>query len=82
LLRGAGAASGAPAPPVLLSREQIDFFETFGYLALPGALADDIAWVQHEFEAVWAARPDLVHDGSKRCVCAFVCVCLCVRVSE
>jgi hypothetical protein len=58
--------TGLPAHPVLLSQAQVDFFTAFGFLSLPGALAQDIAWVQHEFEAVWAARDDLVHDGSKR----------------
>ena len=60
------APDGQPASAMLLSEEQIAFFDTFGYLALPGVLAEDIAWVQHEFEAVWAARTDLEHDGSKR----------------
>ena len=58
--------AGEPRSPQLLTDQQRTFFETFGYLALPGLLAEDIGWVQHEFEAVWAARDDLLHDGSKR----------------
>jgi ectoine hydroxylase-related dioxygenase (phytanoyl-CoA dioxygenase family) len=44
------------------------FFETFGYLKLPGLLADDIGWVSAEFDAIWARRPDVRHDGSQRTI--------------
>jgi len=44
------------------------FFETFGYLKLPGLLADDIAWISDEFDAIWARRPDINHDGSHRTI--------------
>jgi hypothetical protein len=42
------------------------FFETFGYLHLPGALAQDVSWIIEDFLAAWKARTDIVHDGSKR----------------
>jgi ectoine hydroxylase-related dioxygenase (phytanoyl-CoA dioxygenase family) len=42
------------------------FFETFGFLKLPGLLADDIGWVSDEFDAVWSRRTDIHHDGSHR----------------
>jgi ectoine hydroxylase-related dioxygenase (phytanoyl-CoA dioxygenase family) len=48
-----------------LTQEQINFFETFGYLVLPGFLADDIDWITAEFEAVFQDR-QIVHDGTKR----------------
>lgn len=48
-----------------LSRQQRDFFETFGYLVLPGLLREEIGWITAEFEAVFAGR-GVVHDGSKR----------------
>lgn len=48
-----------------LTQEQINFFETFGYLVLPGLLADDIDWITSEFEAVFRDR-QVVHDGTKR----------------
>jgi hypothetical protein len=38
-------------------------FETFGFLVLPGYLADDIGWITAEFEASFAAFAD-VHDGN------------------
>ena len=36
-----------------LSQQQHDFFETFGYLVLPGLLKDEIGWIIEEFEAVF-----------------------------
>jgi hypothetical protein len=50
----------------MLSAQQCTFFKTFGYLALPQALAADIGWIQSEFEQSWKDRPDIVHDGSAR----------------
>ncbi len=50
----------------MLSPQQLAFFDTFGFLALPQALSQDIAWIQEEFEAAWKERPDIVHDGSQR----------------
>ena len=44
------------------------FFETFGYLKLPGLLADDIGWISDEFDAVWARLTDIRHDGSQRTI--------------
>lgn len=55
-----------------LSDQQRQFFETFGYLALPGLLADRIAWITEEFEAVWRDR-GVVHDGTQRsCIVPFI----------
>ena len=48
-----------------LTCEQKQFFETFGYLALPGLLKNEIGWITEEFEAVFSGR-SVVHDGSKR----------------
>jgi ectoine hydroxylase-related dioxygenase (phytanoyl-CoA dioxygenase family) len=57
---------------VKLSQEQVRFFETFGYLVLPGLLFDDIEWITQEFEAVFTDR-GLVHDHRQRtCVVPFV----------
>jgi hypothetical protein len=50
-----------------LTPAQIAFFQTFGYLAMPGLLADDIDWITEEFE--WAIQNEgggVKHDGSKR----------------
>lgn len=55
-----------------LSTQQVDFFETFGFLVLPGLLTDEIEWITKEFEAVFTDR-GLVHDHSQRtCVVPFV----------
>jgi ectoine hydroxylase-related dioxygenase (phytanoyl-CoA dioxygenase family) len=45
-----------------------NFFDTFGYLYLPGFLADDIGWISTEFDAVWARRTDVHHDGTHRTI--------------
>jgi hypothetical protein len=50
---------------MLLTEQQKQFFDTFGYLHLPGLLADDIEWITDEFEAVFTDR-NVQHDGSKR----------------
>ena len=55
-----------------LTREQKHFFETFGYLALPGLLKNDIAWITEEFEAVFQGH-NVSHDGSERsCIVPFI----------
>ena len=41
---------------MLLSEQQLRFFETFGYLALPGLFRDDIDALNHAFREVWAAN--------------------------
>src|SRR4051812_26930315 len=48
------------------------FFETFGFVKLPGLFADSIAEITDEFETVWAelgggmgGKP---HDGSRRSI--------------
>jgi hypothetical protein len=75
--RRRGAIAGAPVdaenpahtePAMMLTEQQKAFFQTFGYLALPGALKDDIGWIQDNFEAAWAARSDVKHDGSQRTI--------------
>lgn len=63
--------------PFRLSEKQIDFFETFGFLGIPGLLADRIDRVAEDFEALWDrhggghnGRP---HEGTARsCMVQFV----------
>ncbi|MEO6846303.1 MAG: phytanoyl-CoA dioxygenase family protein [Chthoniobacterales bacterium] len=50
-----------------LTAQQINFFETFGYLKLPQAFKNDLAWIDREFEQVFVDR-GIVHDGTKRSV--------------
>src|SRR5580698_6994812 len=55
-----------------LGASAVDFFDTFGYLLLPGLLAGDIDWITQEFEAVFTDR-GLVHDHTQRtCVVPFI----------
>jgi hypothetical protein len=48
-----------------LTPQQKRFFSDFGYLFLPGLMADDIDWIIDEFEAVFRDN-GVVHDGTKR----------------
>jgi hypothetical protein len=50
-----------------ITSQQKHFFETFGYLVLPGLLKEEIGWISEEFEAVFRDR-GVVHDGSQRSV--------------
>ena len=55
-----------------MTEQQRRHFDTFGYLVLPGFVADDIAWITEEFEAVFRDR-GVVHDGTKRsCIVPFI----------
>jgi ectoine hydroxylase-related dioxygenase (phytanoyl-CoA dioxygenase family) len=48
-----------------LSEQQINFFNTFGFLHVKGAMKQEIDWITSEFEAVHRGANN-VHDGSKR----------------
>jgi hypothetical protein len=66
-----------PDSPFRLTDQQINFFQTFGYLGLPGLLANDIDEITHEFEMVWAERGGghngRPHDGKARsCAVPFI----------
>jgi hypothetical protein len=52
----------------MLSERDILFFKTFGYLHIRGYFAQEISWITEEFETVWKARRDVVHDGSQRTI--------------
>lgn len=57
---------------MVLAPEQIRFFETFGYLVMPGLLAEEIAWITDEFEAAFRDR-GIEHDSSMRtCLVPFI----------
>jgi len=53
-----------------LSREQLAFFNTFGFLSFPGLLQDRIERIIAEFEVLWAAQNGghhgQAHDGKRR----------------
>jgi len=53
-----------------LTEQQLARFHTFGFLAFPGLLADRIADITAEFEAIWAANGGghngQMHDGTAR----------------
>lgn len=51
---------------MVLTEQQKQFFDTFGYLGFPGLLKDSVGWITEEFENVFKSRKDVVHDGSKR----------------
>jgi hypothetical protein len=57
---------------VKLTPQQVQFFDTFGYIVLPGLMADRIDWITQQFEAVFTDR-GIIHDGTKRsCVVPFI----------
>jgi hypothetical protein len=53
-----------------LSEQQRNFFQTFGFLAFPGLLADDIGMITQAFEDIWQAHggghSGKAHDGKAR----------------
>ena len=61
----------------LLTPAQQKFFDTFGFLSLPGLLSDVIGEVTDAFEEVWAQRGGghhgQEHDGERRsCIVPFI----------
>jgi len=60
-----------------LSEQQVRFFDTFGYLGLPGLMSDRIGEIEYEFEAIWKQRggghSGQAHDGKRRsCIVPFI----------
>lgn len=60
-----------------LTDQQLRFFDTFGFLALPGLLDDVITQITDAFEAVWAERGGghngAPHDDERRsCIVPFI----------
>jgi len=60
-----------------LSQEQLNFFNTFGYLGFPGLMADQIDEIDRAFESVWTERGGghngKPHDGMARsCIVPFI----------
>lgn len=57
-----------------LSDQQLTFFNTFGYLGLPGLMADRIDQIIRDFEALWVSHggghAGKAHDGMARSVIA------------
>ena len=60
-----------------LTEQQISFFHTFGYLSVPGLMADRIEEIDREFEAVWSERGG-GHNGkpheetARSCIASFI----------
>ena len=59
-----------------LSEQQLNYFNTFGYLYFPGLMADCIDRIIEEFEAVWSAHGGghhgKEHEGQARsCIVPF-----------
>jgi len=68
-----------------LSPQQIDFMDTFGYLHVPGLIADRIAEVDEAFETLMRRNGGDAHDGSKRfCMVPFInhCAYLCTLLDD
>ena len=55
-----------------LSQQQLQFFETFGYLHFPGLMKEEVGWIIEDFEAIFEAS-EQVHDGTQRsCIVPFI----------
>jgi hypothetical protein len=57
-----------------LTKEQLAFFETFGFIKLPQLLADSIDWIIDEFTQTFPSQTKISkHDGTKRtCLVPFI----------
>jgi hypothetical protein len=54
-----------------LTEQQIDFFETFGFIKFPQLVADRLEWINHEFTNTFPTTD--THDGTRRtCVVPFI----------
>lgn len=54
-----------------LTNEQIDFFDTFGFIKLPQLFADRLDWIVNEFTLTFPKTNQ--HDGTKRtCIVPFI----------
>jgi hypothetical protein len=69
------AGAGTAGTSTGLTQPQVAFFETFGYLRLPGLFADDVGPIIEGFEAVFAAEghPRMeyyadLHGGERRVI--------------
>jgi Phytanoyl-CoA dioxygenase (PhyH) len=49
------------------SEQDRNFFETFGFLSVPGAVRNELDWINTEFKQVFMDN-NVVHDGTKRTV--------------
>ena len=51
-----------------LTEQQVNFFNTFGYLAFPSLFSpDEVAWITEEFDfSIQNFGAGKAHDGSKR----------------
>ena len=55
-----------------LSQQQLQFFETFGFLHFPGLMKEEIGWITEDFESIFATSGQ-VHDGTQRsCIVPFI----------
>src|SRR5579862_3523598 len=50
-----------------LTPQQIEHFHTFGFLALPGLMANDLEWIVPGFEEIFTKLP-APHDGQRRTI--------------
>lgn len=62
---------------IRLTEQQLKFFDTFGYIALPGLMANCIDEITTAFEQIWAehggGHNGKLHDGKQRsCIVPFI----------
>ena len=50
-----------------LTEPQCAFFETFGFLVLPGLMAEELPWIYEGFDDIFSRLPER-HDGTRRTI--------------
>jgi len=60
-----------------LTQQQLRYFDTFGFLSLPGLMADSIGEITDAFEQIWSehggGHNGQTHDGQRRsCIVPFI----------
>ncbi len=73
----APAGAAQPGADLPLTQQQLDFFDTFGYLVLPDLIQDCIEEVTADFQEVWqghgGGHDGKPHDGATRsCLVPFI----------
>jgi hypothetical protein len=49
----------------MITPQQQAFFNTFGYLHVPGGMRADYPWISDDYEAVWREHAEITHAGDR-----------------
>src|SRR5690348_6491994 len=67
-----------------LTKEQLDFFETFGFIKFPQLVADKLDWIIEEFTETFPNQTLIKqHDGTQRtCIVPFIDQRMCTLLDD